>query len=79
MKQLALRLIGAETVMTRSVDRMLSKSILPHSPTPNAFPRYQSGRLCYEVNWKRGENDELNAQFLAALFEAVVATQVCVN
>lgn len=64
--------------MTRSSDRTISKWILPHSPAPNALPRFQSGRFCYEVNWKRGGSDDLNIEFLGALVLAVQATQVCV-
>ncbi|KZP15448.1 hypothetical protein FIBSPDRAFT_958785 [Athelia psychrophila] len=75
VKQQALSLIGAERVMTRSSDRTISKWILPHSPAPNALPRFQSGRFCYEVNWKRGGSDDLNIEFLGALVLAVQATQ----
>lgn len=76
IREQAMLLIGAEKVTTWSVDRRVHRWILPHSPAPNALPRFKSGRLCYEVNWKRGYGDELNAEYLNAIFFEVILTQV---
>ncbi|KAF7970328.1 hypothetical protein HWV62_24350 [Athelia sp. TMB] len=71
VKDEALSLIGAQKVL-RGSGRMVHTWILPDTPLRNAFPRFQDGRICHEVNWKHTD-DDLTVDFLSAVVKAVRA------
>lgn len=49
-----------------------TKYTLPHSPGPNALPRFSpTGLLLYDINWKYSPANDLNAKFIRALVQSV--------
>lgn len=73
-------LIGAVKGNKKNRVRNRQVWILPHTPGPYTLPRFhpRSGRLYFEINWKKGPRDGLNTQFINALVSAVQAAGVSV-